>query len=130
MPPLAPSSISSNELLIGSLHFVRGEQRRDQLTDVALLCGDAPGGIDDLQTKFVDDAIVLLEDFSLEDAEAFDRAGTPAHIHPGLVELQLHAPGGEPVDGDINRHSEIERQIRSDGEAVQLAHPLPVDAAG
>ena len=67
--------------------------------------------------------VVLVEDLGLEDAEALGRVRAPAHVHAGLVELQLHAPGQQPVERDVDRHAEVDRQIRPHGEAVEVAHP-------
>ena len=73
--------------------------------------------------------IVLVEHLALEQPEAFDRVGAPAEIHARLVELQLHAAGHQPVDRHIDRHAEVQREIGPDRKAVELAHPLPIDAA-
>ena len=109
---------------IDSLQFAR-----HQLPHAALLIGDAAGRVDDLQAELVDEVVVLLEHLALEQAEALVHVGAPAHVHAGLVELQLHPPREQPVERDLDRHPEVERDVGLHREAVQVAHPLPVHAA-
>ena len=99
----------------------------DQFPHESLLFGDACARIDDVQIELIHDSIILVEYFALKQTEAFGRVRAPAQVHARFVELELHAARHEPVERDLDGHSEIERQIRPDGEAVQLAHPLPID---
>ena len=61
--------------------------------------------------------------------EAFDDVLAPAHVHAGLVELQLHPPRHQPVQRHVDRHAEVHGEVRPYGKAVQVAHPAAIDAA-
>src|SRR5687768_5984315 len=123
------SPTGSDGLLIANLHVVQRQARRDQTAYVALLLGDAADGGDDLEAELVDEAIIFLEHLALEQPEAFDRIGAPAEIHPRFVELELDAARHQPIERNVDRHAEVEREIGADREAVELADPLPIDAA-
>src|SRR5215467_6240572 len=123
MPPLAPSTGAggwpgSEGLVIGYLPTRRLHLARDQRPDEVLLLGDAARGIDDLEAEFVYQPIILVQNAPLEQPEALDGIAAPAEIHPCFVEFELHAPGHQPIERDVNRHAEVEREIGTHGEAV------------
>src|SRR5580693_4329657 len=125
MSPLAPST-SPSDKVIGCLHVVTVDVRQHQLPDQLLLCGDAADGIDDLEAVLVHDSIVLVEDLALKEPEALGGIRAPAQVHPGPVTLELHPPCHQPVQRDVDWYPEIQREIRLDAKAVQLADPLPI----
>ena len=61
----------------------------DDAAEDALLVRDTGARVDDVQSEFVDEAIVLLENPGLEQPEAFRRARAQAQVHPRFVVLQL-----------------------------------------
>src|SRR5207247_8558085 len=92
--------------------------------------GDAADGIHDVKAELFDDAIILIEHFALEEPEAFHGIRAPAEVHARLIELEFHASCHQPIERHVDRHAEIQREIRANGEPVQLAYPLAIDAAG
>src|SRR4051794_28831591 len=103
-PLAAPSSGSagiSDGLFINRLRLRRQHVPRNEVTYPPLLFGDAGRSIHHLEAKFLDDPIILVEHLSLEEAEAFDRVCTPAEVHTGLVELQLHATCHQTVERHV-----------------------------
>src|SRR5258706_15938163 len=112
MPPLAPSSVSSDGLFIRRLQLVAElEVRRNQVPDEPLLLHDAAARIDHLEAEFLDDPIVLLEDLALKQPKTLGRVGAPTEIHPGLVKLQLDASSHQAVERHLDRHAEIQREV-------------------
>src|SRR6266566_9526869 len=100
MPPFAPATLSgdtSGGLLIGDLHVHRLDVPGNQGTDASLLSDDTAGAVYQLEAEFLHNPIILVQDLPLEQAEALDRIGAPAQIHPRLVKLELHAARQEPV---------------------------------
>src|SRR3954454_5141371 len=114
MMPFAPSTIPSpfgesgwlltRNLPVGVNRF---DVLRDQPADDALLLRDAADCVYDGKSVFVHDAIVFFEHFALKQPEALHWIRTPAEIHARFVELQFHAAGQQPIDGHVNRHSEV-----------------------
>ena len=88
-----------------------------------------PLRVDDLHAELVDEVIVLVQHLALKHPKALDRVRAPAEVHPGLVELELDAPRHQSIDRDVDRHAEVEGEVGPHREAVELAHPLPIDAA-
>ena len=88
-----------------------------------------PTRVDDAQPELVDEPIVLVEHLALEHPEALDGVRAPAHVHARLVELQLDAARQQAIGRHLDRHAEVDRQVRLDGEAVELPHPAAIDAA-
>ena len=89
-----------------------------------------PLGVDDAEAELVHQAIVLVEDLPLEDAEALNSIGAPSHVEPRFIELQLDPSGEQAIDGHLDGHPEVDGQIGLDRKAVQLADPASIDAAG
>ena len=115
---------------MGDLHGSAIEVRRRSAAGRSLLLNrNAADGVDDFEAELVDEAIMLVQHLPLKESKALERIGAPAEVHARLVELELDAAGHEAVERDVDRDPEVERQIRLDREAVELAHPLAVDAA-
>src|SRR5438105_6919785 len=51
-------------------------------------------------------------------------------IHAGFVKFELDAPRHQTIERHVDRNPEVQHQIGTDREAVQLSDPLAVDAAG
>lgn len=99
------------------------------MANEALLLGDASARVHDVQAVLFDDTVVLFEHLRLKDAEALGWMRTPAHVHAGLVELQFDAASEQAIQGHVNRHAEVEREIGPDGKSVQLSDPGGIDTA-
>src|SRR5262249_6326137 len=118
MAPLAPGSICPppsdvNGFIVSRLRVTRPHLLCDELPNQPLLLRDAAGGVYDLEIELADQVVVLLKDSPLEQSEALDGIRTPAHVHPRLVKLQLHAACEQSVNGHVDRDSEIQGQVRT-----------------
>ena len=126
---LGSSVMSSSSGIVHVRDRARLELLRHQLADEPLLIGDAARRVDHPQAEFLDHLIVLRRAPPLEQPEALVHVRAPAQVHARLVELQLDAPRQQPLERDVDRHAEVEGQVRPHREAVQLADPLAIDAA-
>src|SRR3954468_8277 len=106
---VSPSFGSSGGLLIGDLsgRVDRLDMFGDQLADHPLLFGNAADRVDDAQSEFVDDAVVLVEHLALNQPAALGGIAAPAEVHTGLVELQLHAARHEAIERHVDGHAKI-----------------------
>src|SRR3954462_15612817 len=100
MCPFAPFSNCSSAMRLTCCSLDQGwpvQLPRNQISDVLLLIGDRHGRVDDAEAELIDEAIVFLEDLALKNSEAVDEVLAPAHVHAGLVELQLDAPRHQTI---------------------------------
>src|SRR5262245_51899524 len=86
--------------------------------------------VDDSEAELHRELIVYVEHATLEEAEALGGIGGQPDVHAGLVVLELRPPGEQPLQRDVDRHPEVERQVRPRGEAVDSAHPARIHSTG
>src|SRR5580658_10353279 len=114
---------------LGAMAVVVAKYFLHHSTNDLLLRWYLAGRIDYSQSEFFGKLIVDSEHAALEAAEALDRVARQAHVHPGLVILELGAPGQQPLERDFDRHAKIKRKVRPQREAVYAAHPFGMHAA-
>src|ERR1700686_5275978 len=99
------------------------------IAHVALLLLNRQSSVDDMKSHFTDHGLILIQNAALEDAETlFHIAGQP-QIHAGLVVFQRVAATQYAAQRHVERHAEIETEIGTYGEAVEVAHPAAAYAA-
>src|SRR5258708_14155543 len=96
---------------------------RDQAPEYALLIGDAAHRVDDAQAEFVDQPIIFVEHLALKNPEAVKGIRAPTHVHARFVKLELHAPGHEAIDRDVDRTAEVAVEVQLRASALHLAAP-------
>ena len=113
-----------------SLWFVGSQCLPDDLAHLLLLLVDFQRSVNDSQAEFLHDLVVFIQHSRLENLEALHHVRAQPEVHPGLVVLQLGAgPGQQAGEGHLDRHAEVQGEVRLYGEAVQAAHPALGDAA-
>src|SRR6185436_14664096 len=80
--------------------------------------------------EFTYHRFVLVDNAPLEEAEALLHVAAEVQIHARFVILESVAAAQYPAEGDVQRNAEVERQGRTDGEAIEVPHPAPAHAAG
>src|SRR6202000_2466872 len=96
------------------------EMRLRDFAQLNLLLFDRKGRVNDGETEFFGHAFVFVENAALKEAKALDGIVTQAQVHASLIVFEAVSSGGNAADGSFERHAEVERHGRLDGEVVEM----------
>ena len=114
-----------------TMHLHRILNERFHVTaHLLLLHCNGEGRVNGQKAELFDHLLVFLQQAALKDTEGLLPVIGKAHVLPGFVIPKFLAACGESLDGNLQRHPEVQAEGGLDGEGVDAAHPVAVDAPG